>query len=143
VLYRLIYVSETAQTLNPDAVQTLLTQARRNNALRDVTGMLALNSRWFLQAVEGASPVLNQLYCNLMHDLRHRKLQLLSFEPIAQRQFAQWSMGFAAANANLRADYLRYGPSGSFEPQLMSGSASLDMLVAWRQRQLSAPALLV
>lgn len=128
MLYRLIYASEAADHLTPDGVQSLLTNARRCNRLHDISGMLAFDSRYFLQAIEGDRQALSNLYGNLVRDTRHKRLLLLGFEPIAQRSFSDWSMGFAAADASGRRVYLRHGASGRFEPHQLNAPAALALL---------------
>lgn len=128
MLYRLIYASECTPAFNSREVDALLEQARRNNGARDLTGLLVFDSRRFLQAVEGDRVVLSQLYGRLVADPRHDHLLILGMEPIEHRQFAQWKMGFAAADASRRALYLRHGTSALFEPHRMSARGALALL---------------
>lgn len=128
MLARLIYASEAASPLTPESIQTLLARARRNNQLRDLTGMLAFDSRYFLQAIEGGRQPLSDLYARLVQDPRHRRLMILSFEEVPRRSFSNWNMGFAGADASRRGLYLRHGSSGQFEPYGLSGSAALALL---------------
>lgn len=131
MLSRLIYASEAAESLNPDKVEALLAQARVNNERRDLTGMLIFNSRCFLQALEGDRETLSALYGRLTQDSRHRRLLLLSFEAIGERQFPGWSMGFAAADASHRTEYLRFGASSLFDPYRLTAPAALGLLTNW------------
>ncbi len=128
MLSRLIYASEVANDLTPEGLQALLTTARRCNRLHDVSGMLAFDSRCFLQAVEGSREALSQLYSNLVRDRRHKRLVLLSFESIEQRSFSDWTMGFAAADASHKRLYLRHGPSARFDPYQLKASGALALL---------------
>ena len=129
MLSRLIYASEVAQDLSPEGLQALLTTARQCNRLHDVSGMMAFDSRYFLQAVEGSREALSQLYSNLVRDRRHKRLVLLSFESIEQRSFSDWTMGFAAADASRRRLYLRHGPSARFDPYQLKASGALALLM--------------
>lgn len=129
MLSRLIYASEVAQDLSPEGLQALLTTARQCNRLHDVSGMMAFDSRYFLQAVEGSREALSQLYSNLVRDRRHKRLVLLSFESIEQRNFSDWTMGFAAADASRRRLYLRHGPSARFDPYQLKASGALALLM--------------
>lgn len=128
MLARLIYASEAAESQTPDSVQVLLDHARRNNRLRDITGMLAFDSRYFLQAIEGGRQPLSDLYARLVHDPRHRRLMILSFETVLRRSFSNWTMGFTGADASRRSLYLLHGASGQFEPHALSGPAALALL---------------
>lgn len=129
MLSRLIYASEVAQDLSPEGLQALLTTARQCNRLHDVSGMMAFDSRYFLQAVEGSREALSQLYGNLVRDQRHKRLVMLSFESIEQRSFSDWTMGFAAADASRRRLYLRHGPSARFDPYQLKASGALALLM--------------
>ena len=128
MLYRLIYVSESTPAFNSREVDALLNQSRRNNGLRDLTGMLVFDSRCFLQVLEGDRAALTRLYNRIATDPRHTSLVILSMEPIEQRLFGHWSMGYAAADASRKSLYLRHGSSGSFEPQHMTSRAALALL---------------
>jgi hypothetical protein len=128
MLYRLIYASEAADDLTPDSVQTLLDNARRRNRLRDISGMLVFDSRYFLQVIEGDRQVLSDLYGKLVQDTRHQRLLLIGFEPIVHRTFSDWSMGFAAADAQRRRLYLRHSPSARFEPHSLNATSALALL---------------
>lgn len=128
MLARLIYASEAAASLTPDSVQALLAHARRNNRLRDITGVLAFDSRYFLQAIEGGRQPLSDLYARLVQDPRHQRLMIISFEAVLRRSFSSWTMGFAGADASRRGLYLLHGASGQFEPHSLSGPAALALL---------------
>jgi hypothetical protein len=128
MLTRLIYASEAAENLDPGKVQALLEHARRSNRLRDITGMLIFDRRYFLQVLEGDRQLLSDLYGRFVTDSRHRRLLILGVEPIAQRLFSEWSMGFAAADESRRGLYLRHGISGQFEPHGLSAGGALAVL---------------
>jgi hypothetical protein len=128
MLSRLIYSSECARPLNPQDVQAILDTARRNNRQRDLTGMLVFNSTHFLQAVEGGRQALSDLYARLVGDSRHHRLQLMAFEPIAQRAFGDWEMGFAASDAVHAPIYLRHTASRQLDPRGLSGAAAMALL---------------
>jgi len=128
MLSRLIYASMAAQETPPEGLKGLLTAARRGNRLHDVSGMLAFNSEYFLQAIEGSRGALSQLYSNLVRDTRHSRLLLLTFESIDERAFSDWTMGFAAADATRRRLYLRHGASSRFDPYQLTAPAALALL---------------
>ena len=129
MLSRLIYASEAAEALDPPKVQALLEHARAANRLRDITGMLLFDSKNFLQVLEGDRQVLSDLYGRFVHDPRHRRLLLIGMEAIGERLFADWSMGFAAAQPSRRSLYLRHGSTGNFEPHRLGNQAALALLL--------------
>jgi len=128
MLIRLIYASETAAPMGPNEVQALLTLARRKNRLRDITGLLVFDSRYFLQVLEGDRQVISELYSRLAQDPRHKRLTLMQADPIDQRRFVGWSMGFAAADALGRGLMLRHGSTSHFDPFQMRASSALALL---------------
>lgn len=128
MLSRLIYASMAGEEFQPDSLTSLLTAARQRNRLHDVSGILAFNSEYFLQAIEGSRVALSQLYSNLVRDPRHSRLLLLAFEPIDNRAFSDWTMGFAAADASRRQLYMRHGSSSRFDPYQLTANGALALL---------------
>jgi hypothetical protein len=99
-LISLVYVSTASQRFLAEDLQKLLEAARRHNERDGITGMLLYVERSFIQAIEGPSGPIQHLVARLEHDQRHYGMIKLVQEPIAQRQFAQWSMGFRQATAD-------------------------------------------
>jgi len=128
MLTRLIYASEVVSTLNPVAVSQIVATASARNAKVQVTGMLAFDSRCFLQVLEGRRCVLSELFARIAADPRHRRIELIEVGPVDERAFARWSMGFAAADAANSALYLRFGGSDRFDPYAMSARAAVGLL---------------
>lgn len=130
MLTRLIYASETSAPHAPAAIQEILDTARRNNQRQHLTGMLAFDSRWFLQVLEGDRHVLSRLFGRIAADPRHRAIELLEVVPIDERCFGQWSMGFAAADLVHGSLFLRFGSKPRFDPRQLSAAAALGLLRA-------------
>ncbi len=91
-LYRLIYASDTADYLDWIDLKEILLKSQENNATLDVTGLLVMASRKFLQVLEGPGEHLNALYRKILQDSRHKNSRLLSYTPIHERHFSEWSM---------------------------------------------------
>jgi hypothetical protein len=128
MLIRLLYVSTAHKNVGLDEFRAILAQAQTNNEARDLTGVLAFNSKMFLQALEGARDQVNTLYGKLLRDPRHHSVTLLSLQDIERRQWADWSMGFVAPNSANRALLLRYSESSTFDPYKMPAETALQML---------------
>lgn len=139
MLTRLIYASEPTEALAPATVQHIVDRARSNNDRLHLSGMLAFDSRHFLQVLEGPRADLSALYGRIAADPRHRRIELLEVAPVHERRFARWSMGFAAADAAHGELFLRFGGSPRFDPYSMSAAAALGLLAAMGDS--SAPAL--
>ena len=129
MLIRLIYVSTAQDGVDLNEFKRILLQAQTSNHRRDLTGMLAFNSKIFLQALEGARDQVNDLYARLMRDPRHHTVTMLSYKEIEERHWSNWSMGFAAPNADNRALYLKYSQQSTFNPYGMKADATEKMLM--------------
>jgi Sensors of blue-light using FAD len=129
MIYRLIYVSTALDSVDLNEFKRILATAQTNNAARDLTGMLAFNSKVFLQALEGSREAINDLYSKLVRDPRHFNLMLLKYAPIEVRNWSNWSMGFAAPNADNRALFLKYSNQSVFNPYGMPGDNAEKLLI--------------
>lgn len=129
MLIRLIYVSTAQDGVDLNEFKRILLQAQTNNHGRDLTGMLAFNSKIFLQALEGARDQVNDLYARLMRDPRHHTVTMLSYKEIEERYWSNWSMGFAAPNTDNRALFLKYSQQSTFNPYGMKAEATEKMLM--------------
>lgn len=93
-LTHLIYTSAATKEFDPSALKTILKLARSNNAQRSVTGMLLYTSGSFFQVLEGEEATLMELFAHIALDPRHESVTKIIHEPIAQRSFSDWTMGF-------------------------------------------------
>jgi hypothetical protein len=128
MLIRLLYVSTAHKNVDLDEFRAILAQAQTNNEARDLTGVLAFNSKMFLQALEGARDQVNAWYGKLLRDPRHHSVTMLSLQDIEQRKWANWSMGFVAPNSANRSLMLKYSQSSAFDPYKMPAETALQML---------------
>ena len=128
MLVRLIYASTATEGVGMNEFKGILKQSQINNTTRDLTGVLAFNSKIFLQGLEGSREQVNELYSRLLRDTRHHTVEVLEFAEIEEREWAQWSMGFAAQSADNRALFLKYSGQSVFNPYAMNGSAVKKLL---------------
>lgn len=56
--------------------------------------MLLYTDKTFFQVLEGDRPVVEALLDKLTRDKRHERITKIVLEPIAERAFAQWTMGY-------------------------------------------------
>jgi hypothetical protein len=80
--------------LSEAAIQDLLARARRSNAAQGITGMLLLIDGSFFQVLEGEAAAVDTVYETIVRDSRHDRVTQIIREPIAQRSFGEWSMGY-------------------------------------------------
>ena len=93
-LHTIIYVSSSVRMMQTDELDELLEQAMSCNAGHGITGMLLYRDGNFMQTLEGDKNAVHELYARIVKDKRHQGLIQLLDEPLASRQFADWSMGF-------------------------------------------------
>ena len=75
-------------------VDTVIKQARHNNLLIGITGILIVYLDNFIQILEGDRTKVNQLYHKIYNDTRHEACELISVSEIDARRFDKWSMNF-------------------------------------------------
>ncbi|MDZ8170785.1 BLUF domain-containing protein [Microbacterium xanthum] len=93
-LVSLVYVSNARAALGDPELQRILTGSRENNDRLGVTGMLLHRNGRFVQILEGPADTVHALVERIAADPRHADLRVLLDEPIDERQFTAWSMGF-------------------------------------------------
>jgi len=93
-LHSLVYVSAAVDSFSDDALQELLTRARRKNAQLDVTGLLLYSDGNFMQYLEGSQATVGTLFEEICRDPRHHRVITLVDEPVARREFGDWAMAY-------------------------------------------------
>ncbi|MEQ3626770.1 MAG: BLUF domain-containing protein [Celeribacter sp.] len=107
----LVYVSQAAHDLSEGALADILRSSQRYNATRDISGaLLFVEGRdgrrgAFMQLLEGEEAELEQLRSRIFDDPRHHTKVVLERGPLAQRNFAEWSMAFRAVTPPDLADH--------------------------------------
>jgi hypothetical protein len=96
-LRQLVYISAAARLWTDEELAALLEQSRRRNEAEEVTGMLVYSDGSFMQVLEGTPESLSRVCDSVFDDQRHRGLITLIDQPIRERSFGGWSMGFARA----------------------------------------------
>lgn len=90
----LAYTSVAAHDMTHAELIGLLKNARENNKKRDVTGMLLYMDGCFFQVLEGERKVIDDLYEKISRDTRHHHVMKLIEEPLEDRGFSAWTMGY-------------------------------------------------
>ena len=90
----LIYASTATKLFTQEELIELLEGSQKNNIKTGITGMLLYRGGNFIQVIEGDSDAVLELYETIENDPRHKDVTLLSKDPIKNRQFPSWSMGF-------------------------------------------------
>ena len=97
-LYRVVYCSRNVLPEHPGAlaaqVRRILEVSRRNNARDGISGALLFSGGCFAQALEGPQDAVETAFERIQCDERHTEITVLGAGPIAERDFADWSMAF-------------------------------------------------
>lgn len=93
-LLSILYTSNARAPFGDDDLAALLAQSRASNAARDLTGMLLYRGGRFVQVLEGPEPAVRDLLAAIRQDSRHSDMRVLIEQPIAHREFREWTMGY-------------------------------------------------
>ncbi len=94
-LFNLVYVSKAVKLFSEEDHIALLKEARSFNSGLGITGMLLYKDMSFMQLIEGPKDIVKELFTKIEGDCRHTRIEVLLEESILERQFGDWSMGFA------------------------------------------------
>lgn len=90
----LAYESRAVRAWTDQELDELLLSVRAFNASAGVTGALFYGGGRFFQYLEGPGDALDIVIERVLSSTRHRDLEELLNQPIAERQFETWHMGF-------------------------------------------------
>lgn len=93
------YASVATVPFSDDDLAALLTLSRANNARAGLTGLLLFKNGQFMQVLEGPEGAVRSRLAIIGRDLRHSGVWTLASEPIEERRFAEWSMGYRPLKA--------------------------------------------
>jgi hypothetical protein len=127
MLVRLLYASRSVDT-TPEAIESILAQARQHNPVSGITGILCYGGGIFLQAIEGGRMAVSELFGTIMKDPRHKDVALLHYEEITERRFGGWTMGQVNLNKLNHSILLKYSERAELDPYAASGKVSFALL---------------
>jgi len=129
-LMRLIYASKMTPQCGPKELKEILDVSRKKNEARGITGVLCYDPQSFLQCLEGAQDVVNELYRTIMMDERHEHVMLISYTDIDRRDFEKWSMAYLNIEDYSRDLAFKYNVTKEFDPFSMNGNQALEFLLS-------------
>ncbi|MEO6856890.1 MAG: BLUF domain-containing protein [Rhodoferax sp.] len=100
-LLSLVYVSTARSRLRETELEHLLSLCRERNQQNAVTGVLLYSDGNFMQYLEGPDTSVRQTYQRICVDPLHGNLVELLLEPINERVFSTWAMGFAQPTVSM------------------------------------------
>ena len=143
-LHRVLYCSRNLIPGAPEAVaagiRSILAASRRNNARDGITGGLLFSQGCFAQVLEGPLDAVGCAFERIQCDDRHSDVTVLQSEPIAARDFPDWCMAFAGADA--ASPFAGARMADAFAGQSDHGDKLLGLLraVITRETEWLAPA---
>ena len=93
-LIHVIYVSSAAPDMSEHDTLRFLNEARKANRKNDVSGMMLYIGGYYLQLLEGEAARVDIVCRSIFQD--KREMRMILREPIAEREFPEWTMGFEA-----------------------------------------------
>jgi len=93
-MYRIMYMSTAIREFSNGELEDLLEIARKNNSELNVTGLLVIKGRTFLQCLEGDKKNVITIFEKIKKDHRHTEVYELIDEDAEERYFPDWSMGY-------------------------------------------------
>ncbi len=100
-VHQLLYRSAAAQPFSDSDLEELVVQARRNNLKNKITGMLIYSSDTFVQMLEGDIDSVLKVFESIEQDPRHHAVTRVGEQDVAEREFADWAMGWEAIEENI------------------------------------------
>ena len=94
-LIHVVYASSATPGFREQQIPDLLNEARSSNEERGITGMLLYIGGSFFQLLEGEDAVVDALYDKIRRDKRHMRVTQILREPILERDFTGWTMGYS------------------------------------------------
>lgn len=98
-MYRITYTSHASRLFNRNTLPAITSVSRRNNAKREVTGLLVYYDRRFFQVLEGERETLVYLMNRIVADPRHREMEMVEHGTVDQRAFTTWRLCCAPEDA--------------------------------------------
>uniref|UniRef100_UPI0040476E9E BLUF domain-containing protein n=1 Tax=Aliarcobacter sp. TaxID=2321116 RepID=UPI0040476E9E len=94
-MYRIMYISTAIVNFSDDELNELLNIARKNNSKKNLTGLLVVKGRTFLQCLEGEKNNVLEVFEKIKNDSRHKDIfEIIEDESSDNRYFPDWSMGY-------------------------------------------------
>ena len=101
------YTSVATEPFDDEMLSGLLEWCRAWNGSVDVTGVLLHRDGRFIQFLEGPEKAVRDLVASISQDRRHTRVRVLLEDPVAERQFAEWTMGYQALDDAAAPDGFR------------------------------------
>lgn len=122
MLYHLLYISEFEQNGSHD-MDAIVQGSRAFNKKHHITGALWFNGSTFVQMLEGDRKSLSQVLERIMKSDAHSDIEIVFFEPAAERIFSEWSMAYYHATKDEQDIVKKFATGETFDPRIMSAQS--------------------
>ncbi|CCH01094.1 Photoactivated adenylate cyclase subunit beta [Fibrella aestuarina BUZ 2] len=92
--YCITYFSSAAESTTEHDIVDIVEFSRIKNARLNITGVLLYINGSIVQVLEGPQAALEDLYKSIQADVRHTNVRAVISQPISQRLFSHWYMGY-------------------------------------------------
>ena len=131
-LYRFVYISNNDITGDEAQIrleiEQILAISRVNNARSEITGALMFNSGLFAQVLEGRHDDIRDTFERIECDPRHSHVVVLAFEPVKERGFSNWSMGYISADSTATTKFRDITKASGFDPSALKSEQIFELL---------------
>ncbi|KQQ66243.1 BLUF domain-containing protein [Microbacterium sp. Leaf320] len=137
-LVSLVYCSSATRPFDEQELARLLEVSRARNSARDITGMLLYRGGEFVQILEGPRSDVEELMEAIGRDPRHRDVRVLIEEPLHERRFDEWTMGYqslVAAESGMASGYRDSFDDLRMGDHDMIGRAIMELTLWFRVRE--------
>lgn len=93
-MYRIMYMSNAKFLFTDEDLEELLINSRINNSQLNITGLLVIKGKTFIQCLEGDKKDVEEVFDRIKNDPRHENILILVEEYTKNRLFPDWSMGY-------------------------------------------------
>ena len=133
-LKRLIYFSAFSLSFpvtdqgEAEEIKRIVDSSKRNNGKLNITGLLLVHQRWFLQVLEGTLQAVDEIYDRIRGDARNEDVTLIHLGPVSECAFPDWSM-CACRLSKVNDEILRtLDLKGPFVPETLTPESALGLL---------------
>ncbi len=103
MIYQLMYYSTACREQTDADLLEILNVSRRDNRLRNISGLLLYGDGVFFQVLEGTEADVRALYAKIEADDRHHSILHAADREVPARSFQDWAMGYTALQGELQA----------------------------------------
>ena len=78
--------------------------------------------------MEGDRRVISDTFCRIAKNPKHKDIVILEAQPISERIFNSWHVGFAGKSELAKKLYVKYGTTRRFDPSKMTASSLINFI---------------